>query len=197
MYVHELGEAEIRDTMTGVFTYDHFLTVVRHEVARANRYSRSVACVMIDVDNLRRINSEHGSAAGDRVITEVAQVVGGAIRSSDSLARISGGRLSLLLPETTEEASEIVGERVRRRVEEHPLILAGSRVERVTVSVGIAVHPPFGVTAMSLVDTAELALTEAKRYGRNRVVLATAERPDEAKGAGRSVGPEPFLVGGE
>src|SRR5665811_1861676 len=134
MYVRELGEAEIRDALTGAFTHDHFLTLVRYEVARANRYSRPVACLMIDVDDLRRINGEHGSAAGDRVIAEVAQLVAGAIRSSDSLARISGGRLSLLLPETNTEASEVVAERVRSRVEEHPFILEKSQVERATVS---------------------------------------------------------------
>lgn len=175
MYVRELGEAEIRDALTGAFTYDHFMTVVRHEIARANRYSRSVACVTIDVDNLRRVNSEHGSAVGDRVIAEVAQVAGGAIRSSDTLARVAGARLSLLLPEADRAASEVVAERVRSRVEEHPFIVASGQVERVTVSVGIAVHPPFGVTAISLVDVAERALTEAKRGGRNRVTVATAE----------------------
>ena len=187
MYVRELGEAEIRDALTGAFTHDHFLTLVRYEVARANRYSRPVACLMIDVDDLRRINGEHGSAAGDRVIAEVAQLVAGAIRSSDSLARISGGRLSLLLPETNTEASEVVAERVRSRVEEHPFILEKSQVERATVSVGIAVHPPLGVTAMSLVDAAERALAEAKRGGRNRVTVAAGgpvepARPSEGHG---------------
>jgi len=172
MYARELSEAEIRDALTGAFTYDHFLTVVRHEIARANRYSRSVACVTIDVDNLRRVNSEHGSAVGDRVIAEVAQVAGGAIRSSDTLARVAGARLCLLLPETDRAASEVVAERVRNRVEEHPFILANGQVERVTVSAGIAVHPPFGVTAISLVDAAERALTDAKRSGRNRVTVA-------------------------
>ncbi|MHB9149933.1 MAG: GGDEF domain-containing protein [Thermoleophilia bacterium] len=172
MYLRELGEAEIRDALTGAFTYDHFLTVVRHEIARANRYSRSVACVTIDVDNLRRVNSEHGSAVGDRVIMEVAQVAAGAIRSCDTLARVAGARLSLLLPETDLAASEVVAERVRSRVEEHPFIVASGQVERVTVSLGIAVHPPFGVTAISLVDAAERALADAKRGGRNRVTVA-------------------------
>jgi diguanylate cyclase (GGDEF)-like protein len=176
MYVRELSEAVIRDAMTGAFTYDHFLTIVRHEVARATRYTRSVACALIDVDGLRRVNSEHGSAVGDRVITEVAQVVGGAIRSSDIMARVSGGRLALLLPETNEEGAGVVAERVRRRVQEHPFIVARGLVERITVSVGVAVHPPLGVTAMALVDAAERTLTEAKRRGRNQVVVAGGER---------------------
>ncbi|MHB0979961.1 MAG: GGDEF domain-containing protein [Thermoleophilia bacterium] len=175
MYVRELGEAEIRDTLTGAFTYDHFLSVVRHEVARGNRYSRPVSCLMVDIDGLRRINDTHGSAAGDRVIGEVSQLVSGAIRSSDSLARISGGRLALLLPETNADAASIVAERVRSRVEEYPFIVVRNRVARVTVSVGIGVHPPFGVTALALVDAAQRALHGAKEAGRNRVELEHQE----------------------
>lgn len=181
MYVRELGEAEIRDTLTGAFTYDHFLSVVRHEVARANRYSRPVSCVMVDTDGLRRINERYGSAAGDRVIGEVSQLVSGAIRSSDSLARISGGRLALLLPETNAEAAMIVAERVRSRVEEYPFIVVRNQVARVTVSVGIGVHPPFGVTALALVDAAQRALHSAKVAGRNQVVVEPEPSAEEAE----------------
>ena len=179
MYVRELGEAEIRDTLTGAFTYDHFLSVVRHEVARGNRYSRPVACLMVDTDGLRRINDTYGSAAGDRVIGEVTQLVSGAIRSSDSLARISGGRLALLLPETNAEAALIVAERVRSRVEEYPFIVVRNQVARVTVSVGIGVHPPFGVTALALVDAAQRALNGAKEGGRNRVTVEAEPQVEE------------------
>lgn len=177
MYVRELGEAEIRDTLTGVFTYDHFLTMVRHEVARSNRYSRPAACVMVDVDSLRRVNETHGSAAGDQIIAEVSQLVRGLIRSTDSLARIIGGRLALLLPETNEEAALVVAERVRARVEEYPFIILRNQVERMTVSLGVSIHPPFGVTALSLVDAALSALTEAKEQGRNRVVVFREQAP--------------------
>jgi len=177
MYVRELGEAEIRDTLTGVFTYDHFLTMVRHEVARSNRYSRPAACVMVDVDKLRRVNETHGSAAGDQIIAEVSQLVRGLIRSTDSLARISGGRLALLLPETNEEAALVVAERIRTRVDEYPFIVLRNQVERMTVSVGVSIHPPFGVTALSLVDAALSALTQAKDQGRNRVVVLREQTP--------------------
>jgi diguanylate cyclase (GGDEF)-like protein len=172
MYERELGEAEIRDSLTGAFTYDHFLSVVRQEVVRANRYSRPVGCLMIDVDNLRRVNGIHGSAAGDRVVAELAHLVRGTIRSSDILARMTGGRLALLLPEVDAETAMVVAERIRARTEEHAFIVVRGQVERATVSVGVGAHPPFGVTAMSLVDAAERALAEAKNRGRNRSVSA-------------------------
>ncbi len=179
LYLREVEEAAVRDALTGTYTYDHFLSLLRHEVARSNRYSRPLACLVVDVDGLRRINESHGARTGDRVIAEVAQVVQAAIRSSDMLARISGGRLALLLPETVEEASKVVAERVITKVQEHPFIVQRSVVERVTVSVGIALHPPHGVTALTLVDAAHVALSEAKEAGRNCYSLLEAPaRPE-------------------
>jgi diguanylate cyclase (GGDEF)-like protein len=171
-YLLEMEDVAIRDPLTGAYTNDHFLSVLRHEVARCNRYSRPAACVLMDIDGLRRINDRHGAGFGDQVIAEVAQLVDGLIRSTDILARTSGGELALLLPETAGEAAEIVGERLRARVEEHPFILQRNQVERVTISLGIGVHPPHGVTALALVDTTRRALREAKSHGRNRVVVA-------------------------
>jgi diguanylate cyclase (GGDEF)-like protein len=171
-YLLEMEDVAIRDPLTGVYTNDHFLSVLRHEVARSNRYSRPAACVLMDIDGLRRINDQYGARFGDEVIAEVAQLVDGLIRSTDILARTSGGELALLLPETAGEAAEIVAERVRARVEEHPFILQRNHVERMTISLGIGVHPPHGVTALSLVDTTRRALREAKSHGRNQVVVA-------------------------
>ncbi len=178
MYLRELGDAAIRDGLTGAFTYDHFLSTLRHEVARSNRYSRPVSCLILDIDNLRRVNDRYDARGGDQVIAEVAQLARGVIRSSDILARISGGRLALLLPETNGEAASIVADRVRVKIEEHPFIVQRGAVERVTASLGIGVHPPHGVTALTLVDAAHQALQEAKARGRNQVVVR-GEAPGE------------------
>jgi diguanylate cyclase (GGDEF)-like protein len=190
MYLRETEEAAIRDALTGAYTHDHFLSMLRHEVARSNRYAHFVTCMLIDIDGLRRINEAYGSSGGDQVITEVAELVKGLIRSSDTLARMSGGELALLLPETTSDAALIVAERVRAKVEEHPYILQRSQVERVTVTVGSATHPPHGITALSLVDTAQKVLRQAKRAGKNRVGTALIEKADGA-------GPEVATAGVE
>ena len=176
MYLREMEEAAIRDALTNAYTHDHFLSMLRHEVARSNRYAHFVTCMLIDIDGLRRINEAHGSAGGDQVITEVADLVRGLIRSSDTLARMGGGELALLLPETTVDAAMIVAERIRAKVEEHPYIMQRSQIERVTVSVGAATHPPHGITALALVDTAQRVLRQAKRAGKNRVATTLIEK---------------------
>ncbi len=178
-YLREMKEAAIRDALTGAYTYDHFLSLVRHEVARSNRYSRPLTCVIVDIDGLRRINEAHGAHAGDRVIGEVTQVMQDIIRSSDVLARISGGRLAMLLPECHGDAGVVVAERVLAAMAEHPFIVQRQVVERVTVSIGVSVHPPHGVTALKLVDAAHRALRQAKDEGRNRVALIDESTPPE------------------
>lgn len=178
-YLREMKEAAIRDALTGAYTYDHFLSLLRHEVARSNRYSRPLTCVIVDIDGLRRINEAHGAHAGDQVIGEVAQVVQGIIRSSDVLARISGGQFAMLLPECHGDAGVVVAERVLATMAEHPFIVQRQVVERVTVSIGVSVHPPHGITALKLVDAAHRALRQAKDEGRNRVALIDGSTPAE------------------
>lgn len=178
-YLRETKEAAIRDALTGAYTYDHFLSMLRHEVARGNRYSRPLTCIVVDIDGLRRINDAHGARAGDQVIGEVTQVVQGIIRSSDVLARVSGGQLAMLLPECQGDAGVVVAERVLAAMAEHPFIVQRQVIERVTVSIGVSVHPPHGVTALKLVDAAHRALRQAKSEGRNRVALMDASTPPE------------------
>jgi len=174
LYRLEMEEAAIRDALSSAYTQDHFLALARRELSRSNRYSRPVSCVAFDVDYLRRVNDSHGVQGGDRLITEVARVVSGTIRSSDVLARITGGEFVVLLPEAGDTAAATAAERIRSAVESHPFILENNRVERITVSVGIATHPPHGVTALELSDAARAAMTQAKTAGRNRVVAATS-----------------------
>ncbi|GAB4251008.1 MAG: hypothetical protein Kow00129_11860 [Thermoleophilia bacterium] len=174
LYLLEKEEASVRDALTGAYTHNHFLSLVRHEVARSNRYSRPISCLMVDIDRLRRINERYGPGHGDMVIAEVSALVQGSIRSTDALARVSGGTFAVLLPETKAASAQVVAERIRSAVEEYPFIIQRGQLERLTVTLGIACHPPFGVTALTLVDAARKALRDGKRAGRNRVETAAA-----------------------
>ena len=175
LYRLEMEDAAIHDALSSAYTQDHFLTLARRELSRSNRYSHPVSCAAFDVDNLRRFNDTHGVQGGDRLVGEVARVVNDTVRSSDVLARITGGEFVVLMPETSETAAGTVAERIRSAVEGHPFLLENNRVERITVSVGIATHPPHGVTALSLADAARAAMLEAKAAGRNRVVAAASD----------------------
>jgi diguanylate cyclase (GGDEF)-like protein len=175
LYRLEMEDAAIRDALSSVYTQDHFLALARRELSRSNRYSHPVSCVAFDVDHLRGLNDSHGVQGGDRLVAEVARVVGGTVRSSDALARITGGEFVVLLPEAGETAAVAAAERIRSAVEGHPFLLESNRVERLTVSVGVATHPPHGLTALSLADAARAAMLEAKAAGRNRVEVTLGE----------------------
>jgi len=127
---------------------------------------------VLDIDGLRRVNEVHGARFGDQIIDEVAQLLKGLLRSTDSLARLGGGRFAALLPETTGESAAIVAERLRERMEEYPFILQRGTVERITVAVGLASHPPHGITAFSLLDAALAAMNDVKSDGGNAVLLS-------------------------
>lgn len=175
----EMQESAVKDPLTCAYTYDHFLSVLRQEIARSNRYSHPLVCAVIDIDGLRRFNDAHGARAGDQAITEVAQIVTTLIRSSDMIARNSGGRFAVLLPECRPEAGAVVAERILEAIAGHPFIVRPQVVERLTAGIGVAVHPPHGVTALTLVDAAERALRQAKSAGGNAVRLAEDGPTDE------------------
>lgn len=172
MYAREMEEAQIRDTLTGAFTQSHFLGLLRAEIARANRYVHQVTCALMDLDDLRRINDRYGAHFGDTVIAETARLILEEVRSSDIVARISGGTFVLLFPESTSDMARTAMERIRARIEGHTYLVQRKDVERMTVSTGIASHPPHGVTALSLMDVARVAMETAKRAGKNRAVVA-------------------------
>jgi len=172
MYAREMEDAQIRDTLTGVFTQSHFLGLLRAEIARANRYTHQVTCALVDLDDLRRINDRYGAQFGDTVIAETAKLLQEEVRSSDVVARVSGGTFVVLFPESASDMARIAVERIRARIEEHTYLVQRKDVERMTVSAGIAAHPPHGVTALSLIDVARAAMETAKRAGKNRAVIA-------------------------
>lgn len=176
-FTGEAHEAEIRDSLTGAFTQSHFLSVLRAEIARGNRYGHRLSCAFIDIDDLRRINDKHGLNAGDSLIAETAHQIQEQIRSSDVVARVSGGTFAVVLPETAPEVAKLALERIRLCIQDHTYLVQRKEVERVTVSVGIASHPPHGVTALTLADAAREAMAAAKREGKNRVFLADSETP--------------------
>lgn len=172
MFAQEVEDAQVHDSLTGVYTESHFLTLLRSEIARANRYAHPVSCAVVDMDDLRRINDRYGSQFGDQVIAETARLVQDHLRGSDIVARLSGGRFAVLFPETSSDMARVGAERMRARIEEHTFLIQRKDVERITVSVGIAAHPPHGITALSLMDAAQAAMEQAKRAGKNCVVVA-------------------------
>jgi diguanylate cyclase (GGDEF)-like protein len=164
----------ITDPLTGIYNRRHFFQMADHEIKRASRNGSSLAVIMFDIDFFKRVNDEYGHACGDLVLQKVASMAGEEFRSNDILARYGGEEFVVLLPDSDLENAGMPAERLRERIEKTPI--AGEKGPVfVTTSFGVsACRPESGEVHIlgRLVREADQALYEAKRSGRNRVVLA-------------------------
>jgi diguanylate cyclase (GGDEF)-like protein len=164
----ELARLVTVDPLTGVGNRRLFDDVLAREVARVQRYSGTLSLVFADIDRFKRINDQHGHAAGDEVIRNIAGTLQRCARETDLVVRYGGEEFGILLPGTPAQAAALFAERARRAVAGQPHRVSG---EHVTVSFGVAELRP-GMTQAGLVAEADAALYRAKDAGRDRVVLA-------------------------
>jgi diguanylate cyclase (GGDEF)-like protein len=171
------------DHLTGIYNRRFFMDRLRAELERANREGTPFAVAVIDVDDFKRINDEHGHLSGDETLRQLTQACARLVRDGDTLARIGGEEFAVLLPATPAAEAEHVVERLRLSVADTRVRL-GEVSLGVTVSVGLTtpnhdVHDVNGV-----LHAADEALYAAKRQGKNRLVVH-ATYGNSAPGAGR------------
>jgi diguanylate cyclase (GGDEF)-like protein len=128
------------DHLTGLANRREFERVMEREVALAERHNRRLSLMMIDLDNLKRINDRLGHSAGDGALRLVAQQLLRVVRASDLCARVGGDEFAVAMPETDLDRARDVALRLRRSVEHAALGLKAP--EHVEVSVGIATWRP-------------------------------------------------------
>jgi len=141
------------------------------ECKRCARYGRPLSFVMLDVDYFKAFNDTHGHPRADVALQEVAEVIGGTVRSTDSAYRYGGEEFCILLRETDADSAMHFAERLRQRIE---LRFANETSSGLTASFGVAEMSVHVQTPRNLVEAADAAMYESKRGGRNRVVLSTA-----------------------
>jgi diguanylate cyclase (GGDEF)-like protein len=165
-----LTDAARRDPLTELLNRRGFEEVFDIELERARRADSPLSLVVGDLDRFKRINDELGHAAGDDALRRIARAVRLGKRSFDTAARLGGEELALLAPDSDEHGAYVMAERIRAQVER---AFEGS----LTVSFGIATFPLHGQSAEALMRAADQALYAAKRLGRNRSVISSAEVP--------------------
>ena len=177
--LHELVERQaVTDELTGLANVRAFHSILDREIERARRFENPLGLVMVDLDNFKRVNDEHGHQQGDEVLAGVAAVLRDFSRDIDAPARYGGEELAVVLPGTDVEGAELLAGRIREAIErlEVPLV-EGRGSLRVTASFGVAALPESAVDKDGLVAAADAALYAAKRGGKNRVESAT-QRPE-------------------
>jgi diguanylate cyclase (GGDEF)-like protein len=163
----ELERLSVTDPLTGLNNRRRMLEVLENEVRRSRRLDHTFAVLMADVDHFKQYNDAHGHPAGDEVLRCVAGVLRDSTRDVDFVARYGGEEFFVLMPELSAEAAAEVAERIRTRLAVEPL-LAGE----VTVSFGVAEFPANGDSGERLISVADSVLYQAKKEGRDQVVIA-------------------------
>jgi diguanylate cyclase (GGDEF)-like protein/PAS domain S-box-containing protein len=158
------------DDLTGIFNRRHFFERAAPLMALAERHERPLSIAMLDVDHFKVLNDEHGHQMGDAALVLLTTVCKQSLRASDVLARFGGEEFVVLFPETHAEPARAVVERIQAslRVSEVP---GAARPIRFTISGGVAEHRPAEGLDV-LLRRADAALYQAKREGRDRVILA-------------------------
>ncbi len=169
-----LYELAMVDGLTGLFMRRYFDARIDEEIERSKRYETPFSVVMIDVDDFKKLNDEHGHLIGDRVLRAIADVVKSQMRGVDTAARYGGEELALILPRTEMVAAYNVGERIRAAIAEERVTTDSEppKVLGVTASFGIASYPESKARdGEDLIRRADRALYRAKKTGKNRVEL--------------------------
>jgi len=160
------------DALTNLNNRRQFETRLGQEISIAKRQNNSLCAMMIDIDFFKSVNDTYGHAAGDEVLRTVASIIKQALRESDIPARYGGEEFAVLLPFAHLEEAALVGERLRKAVEETPIRIYQETEQekeiKITISMGLAEYNKLE-TGEALFERADKALYEAKTNGRNQV----------------------------
>jgi diguanylate cyclase (GGDEF)-like protein len=162
-----LSHVAKRDTLTGVLNRHGLRDELARAVERGDEHFFPVSIVFVDIDHFKRINDEHGHAVGDRVITQIADVICGAVQRDDLCARWGGEEFLVIFPGTKVADAHAIAERLRRALHQSEWP-AGIRV---TGSFGVA-QASAGEDLVDGIRRADEAMYAAKSQGRDRVELA-------------------------
>ena len=192
-----LEDVSLTDALTGLNNRRFLMSQIRQDVAVVDRYYRRLEAgdvttdprpdfvlMMIDLDGLKGVNDTYGHAAGDNALVQMRQILEGACRQSDTIARWGGDEFLVLARQADAEIAQMLAERIRRAVEELDFDLGGGRPVHLGCSIGWAIYPfipraPKLATWEQVATIADRALYAAKSSGRNAWVgfLSTAATP--------------------
>ncbi len=156
------------DPLTGLYNRRAFEELATRDVERASRYGRPISIAFIDLDHFKETNDQFGHDAGDALLRQVALTLVASLRSTDVVARMGGDEYAIVMPETVEDHARIALEKTRA-------VLAQRMTEHgwpVTFSIGVVSTTGEAASLPALLAAADRLMYEAKRAGRDRMVVA-------------------------
>lgn len=168
----KMDALSIREGLTAIYTKNYIRQRLEEEFYRAQRYERPLSLLLIDIDNFKAINDRFGRPAGDYCLKYFARLIEETVRPSDVPARYGIDEFLILLPETNREEAGVVAERLREKIASQPFPIDRRKEDiQFTISVGVCTYPDVGQSGEELVALADVALSKAKRDGKNKVAI--------------------------
>ncbi|SET31769.1 sensor domain-containing diguanylate cyclase [Marinobacter segnicrescens] len=168
----ELERLSITDELTGLYNRRHMLRTLEEQIARAKRYQEVFSVIALDVDHFKQINDSWGHLVGDQVLIQFAGVLSARVRRTDVVARTGGEEFLILLPNTTNQDAHRVAEALREATEREDFRNEDSETFTVTMSGGVVTWDDGLASIRELLSRCDQRLYQAKREGRNRIVVS-------------------------
>lgn len=166
----ELTKLAMLDPGTELYNRRSFYELAGHEFANSKISGHIFGLLMIDIDWFKKINDTYGHDVGDQVILHFAQKCKKYFRNRDVVCRFGGEEFIILLPMTGEEEVIKVAERIRKLISEDEIMIAGGKMVKYTISIGVAIFNMSDEKIEHIVKRADNALYKAKEAGRNQIV---------------------------
>lgn len=167
-----LSDNASRDPLTGVPNRRLFIDTLARETVFARRTSWPLSLIMVDLDHFKSLNDKYGHEAGDVALRRTADRLGSLIRRSDTVARLGGEEFAVVLPGARLDQATRIAQQLRDALRSDEFLFDGNAIN-VTASFGVAeLHECRLSDSESLIRHADVAMYEAKRNGRDRVVAA-------------------------
>ena len=162
-----VADATTKDELTGLYLREVFDVVLKKEIEEANRKNTSLCLLMIDIDDFKKINDQHGHLKGDEVLKKVGTAINDSVREMDLAARYGGEEMAVIIPRVDIEQTFKAAQRIRKTIEEIQF-----KDFFVTVSIGLSQTNRRIDTPDKLINAADSALYRAKNKGKNQVIMS-------------------------
>jgi diguanylate cyclase (GGDEF)-like protein len=170
----KLRSLAYQDELTGCVNFRWTMRFLENEIARSKRYNKEMTIIMADIDHFKKINDTYGHLVGNDVLKTFAEVIKSNVRGVDIVGRYGGEEFLIVLPEASPNQALVAMERIRSKLSQIKITSSHLKEDTefsIKFSAGIASFPQNGTDIKDLIGVADNALYEAKRRGRDCIVI--------------------------